>query len=249
MDCFIALPLMTFLQSLTSELMSFVNLALCIVFILFLLRFFGSQGLILYNIVVIIAANIQVLKLAPFEWFSEPIALGTVTFSTAYLVSDMLTEHYGKEVAKKALWLSFAAQILMTVLMVTALGYKNYPEDPVHQSMVTLFLPCIRLLVASLIAYVSSQYVDIVLFRYVYDLSKGHLLWLRTSISLLVSALVDNTIFSVLAWVVLSQDPVSFKTLLYTYILGTYFARVAIGVITTPVMYLSYWFIPKEKHV
>ena len=60
---------------------------------------FGEIGLYIYSAIAIIVANIQVLKLVKFSFFSEPIALGTVLFASTFLCTDILAEYYG---AKKA---------------------------------------------------------------------------------------------------------------------------------------------------
>lgn len=247
MDTDFIIPLVQWMQTLSSEIVSLLTLGVCVIGILALLRFFGVAGLYLYGVIVIIAANIQVLKVATFAFIPEPVALGTLVFATAYLVSDILTEHYGEEVARLGVWLSVVAQILMSVIMILSLGYKAAPEDTVHQAMNTLFAPSIRLLAASLIAFAISQLTDIWLFQRINEWSKGKWLWLRTSLSTTISGLLDNIIFSVLAWVVLSPTPIGLSTLIFTYILGTYLARLLVSVISTPVLYLSYFCLPKKQ--
>jgi uncharacterized PurR-regulated membrane protein YhhQ (DUF165 family) len=66
-------------------------------------------------------------------------------------------------------------------------------------------------------------------------------------VSTLIAGLVDNIIFSVLAWVVLNPYPVSLNILVFTYILGTYGARVVVSITSTPVIYLTYKFHPNQK--
>ncbi|MEL6941934.1 MAG: queuosine precursor transporter, partial [Bacteroidota bacterium] len=68
---------------------------------------------------------------------------------------------------------------------------------------------------------------------------KGKHLWCRNNASTMVSALIDNTVFSVLAWIVLSSNPLPFKTVLFTYILGTYWLRIIIAALDTPMIYLA----------
>jgi len=244
MDISFIAPLIDLMQTLSAESISLLVFLGCVVAILFLFRTFGVTGLYMYNVVVVIAANIQVLKMTTF-WFSpEPVALGTVTFATTYLVSDILTEHYGKAVARKGVWLSFAAHILMTSLMILTLGYSGAAGDKAHEAMATLFVPSPRILLAGLSAYVVSQFCDIYIFEWVGQMTQRRWLWLRTNVATLLSGLVDNIIFSVLAWVILNPKPISFYSLIFTYILGTYLARGLVTFLSTPVMYLSYLCLP-----
>lgn len=244
MDTSFIVPLVDLMQTLSAENLSLVIFLGCVVSILFLFRTFGVTGLYMYNAVIVIVANVQVLKTSVF-WFSpEPVALGTVTFATTFLVSDIVTEHYGQAVARKGVWLSFAAQILMTVLMILTLGYPAPEGDKAHGAMMALFTPSARILLAGLLAYVISQFLDIYIFEWIGRATQRRWLWLRSNVATLLSGLVDNIIFSVLAWVIFNPEPITFYSLIFTYILGTYMARALVALFSTPVMYLSYLCIP-----
>lgn len=237
------------MQGFSAEVLAIFTFLACVGSILFVFRLFGATGLYLYNAVAVIGVSIQVLKAAPFLFSPEPVALGTVAFATTYLVTDILTEHYGKSAARKGVWLSFSAHILMTLLMMLTLGYAVVPEgEAAHAAMATLFAPSPRLLFAGLVAFLCSQFLDISLFEWVGRLTARRWLWLRANVATLISGLVDNAIFSVLAWVILSPSPIGLHKLIFTYILGTYFARVLVSFLSTPVMYLSYWCLPNPIH-
>lgn len=207
----------------------------------------------MFNVLGVVIANIQVLKVAPFAFIPEPVALGTLLFSTTFLASDILTEHHGKDAAKLGIKLSFFAQIFTTLVMLITLMYPSSGgitghdsdrllRDDVQTAMYTLFSPSFRILVASLVAFYISQVFDISIFNYIKKLTKNKMMWLRLNVASLLSGLLDNIIFSTLAWVVLSPQPVGFETLMYTYILGTYAARVLVSLTSTPVIYLSHKF-------
>jgi uncharacterized integral membrane protein (TIGR00697 family) len=261
MDTFFIIPLIEKLQGLSAESVSVILLGICALAILVLFRFLGANGLHLYNIVAVIAANIQVLKGAQFSFSQEPVALGTVVFATTYLCSDILTEHFGKEVAMRGVWYSFAAQILMTLLMVIAVGYPPLAQDAVGaagtehmpltaHAIALLFTPSPRLLFASLWAFAISQYGGIWIFQKLQKLTGQRRLWLRTSVSTFTSAILDTILFSVLAWQLLAPHPVTFHVLIFTYILGTLITRAFVSILSTPVMYLTYFFLPlRPLHV
>lgn len=245
MDNSLIIPLVEFMQSLPTELLALLTFVSCAASILILFRLFGATGLYLYNAVIVLVANIQVLKMTTF-WFSpEPVALGTVAFATTYLASDILTEHYGTSVARRGVWLSFAGHILMTFLMIVTLGYSVPAGDKIQEAMVSLFTPSFRIFVAGLLAYAISQFLDISLFDWVAQLTQRRWLWLRTNVSTLLSGLLDNALFSIFAWVVLSPTPISLYSLVFTYIMGTYLSRVLVAFMSTPIIYLSYLCLPK----
>jgi hypothetical protein len=241
-------------QAMGGELLSSILLLLCYALILSLWRFYGVIGLYLYNIVAVIAANIQVLKTTPFFLSSEPVALGTLLFATTFLVSDIITEHNGLKTARRGIVLCFLAQILITLLMLITLAYPyqmSNADDHAQQvqtAMYILFAPSLRLLIASLSSYCLSQWIDIKIFKAFKDYTGKKLLWLRINVATLTAGLIDNIIFSLLAWVILNPHPVAFKTLVITYILGTYGARAIVSITSTPIVYLTYKFHPSNKY-
>src|SRR3990167_7083134 len=116
--------LIMWLQQFSAEGLTLALLLSCGLLILLMMRIFGAVGLIVYSSLAVVVANIQVQKASTFEFFQEPIALGTVVFASIFYVSDILTEYYGKAEAKKAVWLSFSGMILITVFMFFTMGFK-----------------------------------------------------------------------------------------------------------------------------
>jgi len=246
-----------------TEVVWFIMLILCFLSILVFLRLFGYVGLYVYSAIAIIAANIQVLKQANFNFFSSinekiipfyepsPIALGTILFASTFLCTDILSEYYGKEKARKNVLIGFCSFFLMTILMLVTIGIQPAEDEwvsMVQESLAILFTPMTSIFVASMIAYLISQYFDIWFFSYLKTVSSNKLLWLRNNVSTAVSSLIDNTIFSIFAWIILNPNPFPLSDVIMTFILGVYLLRVFIALLDTPFIYLARYFIPKEKN-
>lgn len=228
------------LQQQPSEMLTLALLLSCGIVILVMMRLYGAIGLMVYSALALIVANLQVQKATMYHFFEEPIALGTVVFSSIFIVSGILTEYYGKDQARKTVWLSFTAMILMTLFMLITIGFKPANGfDDAHQAMCTLFIPAPSLIVASLVAYAVGQFNDIWIFATFSRLTTGNLLWLRSFIATLVGAFIDNLIFSVLAWMVFAPYPLPWKTVFFTYVLGTFILRVFVAFIGIPFVYLA----------
>ena len=245
-----------------TEVVWFMMLILCFLSILVFLRLFGYVGLYVYSAIAIIAANIQVLKQANFNFFSSinekiipfyepsPIALGTILFASTFLCTDILSEYYGKEKARKNVLIGFCSFFLMTILMLVTIGIQPAEDEwvsMVQESLAILFTPMTSIFVASMIAYLISQYFDIWFFSYLKTVSSNKLLWLRNNVSTAVSSLIDNTIFSIFAWIILNPNPFPLSDVIMTFILGVYLLRVFIAILDTPFIYLAKYFIPEEK--
>ena len=246
-----------------TEVVWFIMLILCFLSILVFLRLFGYVGLYVYSAIAIIAANIQVLKQANFNFFSSinekiipfyepsPIALGTILFASTFLCTDILSEYYGKEKARKNVLIGFCSFFLMTILMLLTIGIQPAEDEwvsMVQESLAILFTPMTSIFVASMIAYLISQYFDIWFFSYLKSVSSNKLLWLRNNVSTAVSSLIDNTIFSIFAWIILNPNPFPLSDVIMTFILGVYLLRVFIAILDTPFIYLAKYFIPEEKN-
>lgn len=250
-------PITSWLNTLPPEITSAAMLLACGSLILLFNRLYGLSGLYVYLAVASFCGNMQVLKATQFSFFPEPIALGTVVFSSTYLCTNIITEHYGSYCARRGVWLSFIAMLMVTLLMTLTLGWPAITEGPqevitrfqnIHNAMQVLFTPAPAIMFASLSAYIISQYNDIGVYRLLKYLTSDRWLWLRSTGAMALSALVDNTIFSVLAWVVFAPNPLDWHTLIFTYILGTFLLRLAIAALNTPFIYLSYAFRHKEQH-
>jgi hypothetical protein len=249
-------------NALPTESMLAIELVVVFSLIPLVLRPFGAAGMFIFIAVGIIAANVQVLKSASFSFYASPIPLGTVAFSATYIATDVLTEYYGRAVARKAVWLGFSAMLIMTVMMLLIMGYKPMTAEeagegmawvlPNHDHIVALYLPQATLLIAGLSSYLISQFNDIYVFQKIRKWTGRGQLWARACGSTAVSALVDNTVFSTLAWMVFpwllgqTNQVVDVNTLIFTFILGTYWIRLAMAILEAPFMYAARWFLPEE---
>ena len=235
------------LNSLSTELMWIIMLVFCFASILIFLRLFGYIGIFIYSALAIIAANIQVLKTVDFFYSPEPVALGTILFASTFLCTDILSEYFGKEKARMNILIGFCAFLFMTLLMVITIGFKPSSEDWVQDSLTNVFTPMTRFFIASMIAYLVSQYFDVWLFNYIRGITSQKYLWLRNNLSTILSSFVDNTVFSIFAWILLNPDPLSLYKVITIYILGTYVIRIIIAFLDTPFIYVAKFFIKKTN--
>ena len=231
-------------------------LIFCLFTILVLLKLFGEIGMYIYTVIAVISGNIQVLKIVDFPFFENPIALGTILFSTTFLTTDILTEYYGTKFARKNILIGFVGFLLMTLIMLYTLGFTplniNHSNEEyswalsTQSNLLEIFMPLPNFFAASMIAYLFSQYFDVWFYEKISYLTNKKFLWLRNNISTMTSSLLDNTIFSLFAWIIFNPNPLDFNTVLFTFILGTYILRVVIAMLDTPFIYLAKYFVPNK---
>lgn len=185
-------------------------------------RLFGKWGLIMWIPVSTILANIQVVQ--TIELFGFSATLGNVVYATSFLITDILSENYGKKEAGKAVWIGFFSLISMTLLMNLALLYRPLDGDDfsgvTHQSLNTIFSLMPRIALASIIAYLISQRHDVWAFHFWKSrFPHHHHLWIRNNLSTMVSQLIDSAVFVTIAFLGVFETGILIEILLTTYLL------------------------------
>lgn len=234
-----------FLTTLPPESILCFKVLLCGLFVLASFRFLGLGGLYMYTIVATLAANLAVLKQVQFAFHPHPIAVGTVIFTSLFLCSDVINEYYGKKAALKNIYLGFGGYFIFSTLIFMVMGYQT--QTPLtDEALKWLFVPAPIFLVSSLTAYFISQYTDVLIYRFIYQKTGKAYLWARALGSTVCSSFLDNTIFSLLAWYVLSPSPLPLQTIFWTYILGASVLRVILSFVNTGFMCLTPYLKPKD---
>ncbi len=203
-------------------------------------KFFGRTGLFVWIGVTTILANIQVLKII--EIFGFVTALGNIIYSSTFLVTDILNELYGKKEAKKAVYIGFFTLIATTIIMTLCIYFIPHSSDIGHQSIKNIFSLMPRIALASLTAYFVSNNLDIWLFDLIKKRTKGRYLWIRNNTSTLTSQLIDNAIFTLIAF----TGVLPFKIILEIF-LTSYFLKFIITACDTPFLYLAKLLYKNEK--
>jgi len=235
-----------------SELLSFFTLMVCFVSIFAMVKFFGKEGLFAYSAIAVIVSNIQVLKLTKYSLVDNPVAMGTVVFSTIFAVDNILTEHYGAKTARKCVLMSFVSYLFFSLVMEIAILHPVVLSSEclnLHDELKKIFSPGLIFFSSSLISFVASQMMDIFVFSTLKRIMKGKYVSFRALVSMTVSTFVDNVIFSVLAWQIFAENPVSFSLLGSTYIFTTYVIRLIVAVSCVPLVKLSDLLIYRKSDV
>jgi len=195
-------------------------------------RLFGKKGLYLWTAVGVILANIQVMK--TIEVFGLVTALGNVIYSSLFLVTDILNENHTKKDAQHAVWMGFFVLISMTILMQITLQFIPDESDFLSEHLTAIFSFLPRIAFASLVAYLISQHHDVWFFDKLKQKQHDKYLWLRNNLSTISSQLIDNTIFTLIAFVgVFSWDIIG------QIFLTSLLLKVIVASCDTPFVYLA----------
>lgn len=197
-------------------------------------KLFGRNGLFVYIVMSIIGANIQVAK--TIEIFGVSTSLGNTMFAGIFLATDLLSERYGKQDAKRAVYYGFGMQLAFLITTQFALFFTPHADDFAQPHMEGLFglaLPVFT--VAGLTSFIVSQSIDVFLYHRIRErFPEDKWLWVRNNGSTVLSQLVDTTIFTgIVAAFGIWPPELALEIYFVTYIL-----KFVLSVLDTPFIYL-----------
>jgi hypothetical protein len=209
--------------------------------ILLMFRFFGREGLAVWMGVCVIAANIQVMK--TIEILGVTATLGNIVYASSFLITDILSENYGKRAARRVVYFGLAVIIGFTLLMNLALLFDPAADDFAHESLEVIFGFLPRIAAASLVAYLVSQLHDVWAYAFWKRRFGGvRSIWIRNNLSTMVSQLVDSLVFTTVAFAGVFSFGIFAEIVLTTYLL-----KVVVAAADTPFVYLATWWVRRGK--
>ncbi|MFP4661395.1 MAG: queuosine precursor transporter [Halanaerobiales bacterium] len=204
-------------------------------------KLFGKFGLFAWIAMAGVIANIQVIK--TIELFGLVTTLGNIVYATTFLVTDILSENYGKKAAIKAVYVSFFILVSATILMQIGLAFTPHQSDFSQQALSTIFGFFPRVVVASLAAYLVSQTHDVWAYHFwKKKFPKFSQIIIRNNLSTMISQLLDTLIFCFIAFWGVYEFNVFMDILITTYIL-----KWIVAVLDTPFVYLAAYLKKKKK--
>jgi len=170
----------------------------------------------------------------PFGWFRFELSVGILPYPITFLVTDIISEIYGKKKANQVviagIFASFFSMVIILIANFTS-AIDNSPIDNILFTKVFGLSPIAVL--ASMLAYLFAQFIDIRIFHFWKRKTKSKHLWLRNNFSTFSSQFVDTlTVVTLLcSFGVLPWD--LFKTL----VISGFLFKVIIALLDTPIIY------------
>ena len=225
-----------------NNLMFAGNLLFYLGSVLALYKLFGKNGLYIFAVFSTILANIQVCKCVDIFGFST--TAGNVLYAATFLVTDILSEKYGKKAAQKAVKYGICITILWIVGTQLTLLMTPNANDYVNDSLQVVFGLVPRIAFASLVGYVLSQSVDVFLYHFIWKKTGDNKskLWMRNNFSTLTSQAIDTVVFTTLAFWGTYPSNVFISILL-----TTYFFKALVAILDTPFIYLARMIKPGDE--
>lgn len=195
-------------------------------------KLFGKGGVMAWIALATVFANIFEAK--NIMLFGLNLAAGHVMFGSVFLATDILSECYGKETAKKGVWIGLAADLALIVCSQICRFYVPSPLDTADPAIQRLFSMSLRITAASAVMFFISNWCDVLLFARLKELTAGRHLWLRNNVSTILCNCAENFLFYILAFY-----PTFGIRQILSMGLATCLLEIVIGLCDTPFLYLA----------
>ena len=192
----------------------------------------------------IVVANLVATKLAFFTlpWIGGvAVPAGFAAIGVSFLCTDLLSELYGKDVARQAVNATVVALAAAWVLVYAAIAFPAAPFYEQSEAFASIFGASSTIVLAGIVTTLVSQNVDVAIFEWIRSRTGQGSKWVRNLGSTGVSQFVDTSLFILLAFVVLPPFLGGTTTPLVqipALIIGQYAVKLIVAVADTPLFYL-----------
>lgn len=173
--------------------------------------------------------------------YTMSVPAGLIAYPFTFLATDLISELFGRKKAQLVVWIGFSMNFFMLFLMSVnhwlpnSLGVSGGLDlfEGVYEFMVGN-------VIASMIAYLIAQSVDVRLFHFWKKKTNGKHLWLRNNGSTMFSQLIDSTAIITILYVAGNLgDNINSVAAVIILIMNSYLFKFFFALFDTPLMYLG----------
>ena len=172
------------------------------------------------------------------------LSVGILPYPITFLITDLISEIYGKKKAKDVVITGIFASFFSIILLLISEAVPAVENSPISdEEFKKVFSVSTIAVFASMLAYLIAQLVDIRIYHFWKKLTKGKLLWLRNNFSTFSSQFIDSCLvigllcfFDILSW-----------DLFWGLVLSAIIFKILIALIDTPFLYFFVWLLRKNS--
>lgn len=173
------------------------------------------------------------------DTFVGQVSVGMIPFPITFLLTDVINDFYGARGARFVTLIGFAAAAFAwAVLQLSTLAPTAATSYFTDEVFALVFGGSAQLFVASMLAYLLGQFLDIYVFQFWKRLTRSRYLWIRATGSTLLSQVVDTATINVVFWSGKSEP-----AWIAAKIVREYGVKVLVAVLLTPAVYALHSFI------
>ena len=170
------------------------------------------------------------------------ISAGVLPYPITFLITDILSEIYGKKKTARIVWAGFGASLFVLGVLLLAQQFNAITGSPVDDKTFNkVFGNSWRVIFASMTAYLCAQLIDVRIYHFWKEKTAGKHLWLRNNFSTIFSQLVDTTLVVCVLFLGLRSH-----SEILQFILDGWLFKMLCAFIDTPLLYASTSLIRKK---
>lgn len=178
--------------------------------------------------------------------FGAPIfylSVGILPYPITFLITDLISEVYGRKKANRVVTAGIFASVFSMGLIYLANVLPAIDSSPVNDEIFSKVFALSPVgVLASMIAYLCAQYVDIAIYHFWKRTTKGRMLWLRNNFSTFTSQIIDTNLVVLLLCAFGALPWSSYWGLVIS---GVLF-KVLVALVDTPFLYMFVGFYRKH---
>ena len=171
------------------------------------------------------------------------LSVGILPYPVTFLITDIISEIYGKEKATNVVLAGIFASIFSILIILVADALPTLNESPIDgETFYIVFSKTLIAVISSMLAYLFSQYIDIQIYHFWKKKTKGNYLWLRNNFSTFSSQIIDSftvlfllCFFEIIPW-----------EIFYGLFISSVIFKVFIALIDTPLLYFFVFLLRKR---
>ncbi len=194
-----------------------------------------NEFLLMLFILALVLANLLGTKITTL--FGIRTSVGIFIFPATFLITDIVAEVMGKEAAMRFVKLGLLAVVITLVMTMFSIWLPPNVQWGNQKEYSLIFGATLRMMVASIIAFLISQSHDVWAFHFWKRKTRGRFLWLRNNASTIVSQLIDTTVFMFIAFYKI--NPKFNVYFIITLIIPYWLLKVGFALLDTPFVYMG----------
>ena len=170
------------------------------------------------------------------------ISVGVLLYPVTFLISDLLTEFYGKQKAKFIIQTTVLTSLIVTLLLFISIKLPAVSWSPLSDPE---FKKTFNVYgfgsLASIIAIYIGQLTDIIIFSWLKSLTNSKYLWLRNNVSTIIAQFIDT---STVLIILCSFNIIDWQYF-YSVFISSLIFKIIAALFDTPFCYLGHYLIHK----
>ena len=172
------------------------------------------------------------------------LSVGIIPYPVTFLCTDLISELYGKRRADALVLTGLICSIWMIFLLqvgrVLPVSHLQPPE--IQEHYLAVFGSSTRAIIASMLAYLVAQFLDVRLYHFWWRITKGRHLWLRNNFSTMLSQFFDTAVVVTVLFAGVWAPADIWNTIVAGYVF-----KLLVAAVDTPFMYLGTWLLRDIK--